>query len=105
MSIRLPTERNETRDGHERLRHRDRAVAAEAASPYGAFRRLQRGKCGPAVGVAVVGCGYWGPNMVRNFAELDAARVVAVSDLSVERLTALSEGKVDDRLRRHPLRS
>ncbi len=87
MSIRLPTERNETRGGAKRVRHRDRAVAPEAASPYGAFRRLQRGKSSSAVGVAVVGCGYWGPNMVRNFADLDAARVVAVSDLSVERLT------------------
>jgi predicted dehydrogenase len=39
--------------------------------------------------VGVVGCGYWGPNLVRNFAELAGARVVAVSDLSVERLTEI----------------
>jgi predicted dehydrogenase len=46
-----------------------------------------RGKPESAVGVGVIGCGYWGPNLVRNFAELATARVVAVSDLSVERLT------------------
>jgi predicted dehydrogenase len=32
------------------------------------------------VGVAVVGLGYWGPNLVRNLYELPEARVVAVCD-------------------------
>jgi predicted dehydrogenase len=36
--------------------------------------------------VGVVGYGYWGPNLVRNFAEVDGAQVVAVSDLRPERL-------------------
>jgi predicted dehydrogenase len=36
--------------------------------------------------VAVVGYGYWGPNLVRNFAEQANARVVAVSDRRAERL-------------------
>jgi predicted dehydrogenase len=62
-------------------------AAAEASSPYSVFRRLQRSKPSSAVGVGVIGCGYWGPNLVRNFADLPSARVVAVSDLSVERLT------------------
>ncbi len=39
------------------------------------------------VGVGIIGYGYWGPNLVRNFAEQGAARLVAVSDLSVDRLT------------------
>ena len=30
--------------------------------------------------VAVVGLGYWGPNLVRNFHELDSVEVVAVCD-------------------------
>src|SRR5512145_538509 len=30
------------------------------------------------VRVAVVGLGYWGPNLVRNLAELDAAELVVV---------------------------
>ena len=32
------------------------------------------------IGVAVVGYGYWGPNLVRNFSLVDDARVVAVAD-------------------------
>ena len=34
------------------------------------------------VNIGVIGYGYWGPNLVRNFAELSAARVAAVADLS-----------------------
>ena len=44
------------------------------------------------IGVGVVGCGYWGPNLVRNFSEAPGARVVSVSDLRRERLT-LVEGR------------
>ena len=40
------------------------------------------------VRVAVVGLGYWGPNLVRNLAELDAAELVAVCDLDPERARA-----------------
>ncbi len=32
------------------------------------------------VGIGVIGFGYWGPNLVRNFCQLDEARVVAVCD-------------------------
>jgi predicted dehydrogenase len=38
------------------------------------------------VRVAVIGLGYWGPNLVRNLAELDQAELVAVCDLDPERL-------------------
>ena len=38
------------------------------------------------IGVGVIGYGYWGPNLVRNFAEVQDARVVAVSDQRPERL-------------------
>jgi predicted dehydrogenase len=38
------------------------------------------------IGIGVIGYGYWGPNLVRNFNELADARVVAVSDLRPERL-------------------
>jgi len=37
-------------------------------------------------GVGIIGYGYWGPNLVRNFGEAPGARVVAVSDLRAERL-------------------
>ncbi len=38
------------------------------------------------IGIGVIGYGYWGPNLVRNFSELPDAKVVAVSDLRSERL-------------------
>jgi predicted dehydrogenase len=39
------------------------------------------------INVGIVGYGYWGPNMVRNFAETPGAQVVAVSDLRPQRLS------------------
>jgi predicted dehydrogenase len=36
--------------------------------------------------VGVIGYGYWGPNLVRNFMEVGGFRVIAVSDLRPERL-------------------
>jgi predicted dehydrogenase len=42
------------------------------------------------VGIAVVGCGYWGMNYVRIFNELMESRVVAVCDQSAERLKEAS---------------
>jgi predicted dehydrogenase len=36
--------------------------------------------------IGVIGYGYWGPNLVRNFAETPGATVVAVSDLDVKKL-------------------
>lgn len=41
---------------------------------------------GGVVKVAVIGYGYWGPNLVRNFQENPAAEVVAIADLSEDRL-------------------
>jgi len=40
--------------------------------------------------LGVIGYGYWGPNLVRNFMECGGARVVAVSDLREERRTLAS---------------
>lgn len=36
--------------------------------------------------IGVIGYGYWGPNLVRNFSEIPEAQVVAVSDLDPKRL-------------------
>src|SRR5215510_1504965 len=41
------------------------------------------------IGIGVIGYGYWGPNLVRNFAEVSGAQVAAVSDLRTERLAPL----------------
>jgi predicted dehydrogenase len=41
------------------------------------------------IGVAVVGLGYWGPNIVRNFSELPECAVRAVCDLDAKRLASV----------------
>lgn len=38
------------------------------------------------IGVGVIGYGYWGPNLVRNFMEVEGATVKVVSDLQAQRL-------------------
>ena len=42
------------------------------------------------VRIAVVGLGYWGPNLVRNLHEVEGARVAAVCDLREERLEPIA---------------
>src|SRR5215211_609848 len=39
-----------------------------------------------AVSLGVVGCGYWGPNLVRNFQALTNCRVRAMCDVNESRL-------------------
>lgn len=46
------------------------------------------------VNIAVVGYGYRGPNLVRNFQDLDTARVTMCCDLSADRLAQVK--------RKHP---
>lgn len=41
------------------------------------------------IGIAVVGYGYWGPNLVRNFWDTPGARLVSVCDLRKERLAGV----------------
>ena len=41
------------------------------------------------VRVGVIGCGYWGPNVVRTFAELPGAALVGVVDVNPDVLTPL----------------
>ena len=38
------------------------------------------------IGIGVIGYGYWGPNLVRNFAETPRARLVGISDSRTDRL-------------------
>ena len=38
------------------------------------------------IGIGVIGYGYWGPNLVRNFSDVPGSRVVAVSDIRSDRL-------------------
>ena len=41
--------------------------------------------------VAVVGCGYWGPNLIRNFNSLDGCQLKIVCDTSDQRLTHIKK--------------
>jgi predicted dehydrogenase len=39
-----------------------------------------------SIRLGIIGAGYWGPNLIRNFVDLPGSEVVAVADLSNERL-------------------
>ena len=39
------------------------------------------------LGIGVIGCGYWGPNLLRNFHESRDTRLIGVADLNPDRLT------------------
>jgi predicted dehydrogenase len=41
------------------------------------------------VGIAVIGCGYWGPNLIRNFSEEPRAQLRWVCDLDEHKLEAI----------------
>ncbi|UCF05930.1 MAG: Gfo/Idh/MocA family oxidoreductase [bacterium] len=41
--------------------------------------------------VGVIGCGYWGPNLIRNFVNLKNSRVTACADISQERLDHMKQ--------------
>ncbi|MDB5058707.1 MAG: oxidoreductase [Chloroflexi bacterium] len=44
------------------------------------------------VGIGVVGCGYWGPNLVRNLAQTRGAKLLACCDLETSRLDWVRQG-------------
>ena len=37
------------------------------------------------INVGILGCGYWGPNLARNFAQYEHSRLAGVADLMIER--------------------
>jgi predicted dehydrogenase len=41
--------------------------------------------------VGIIGCGYWGPNLVRCFSEASGSTVAAISDLRADRLAAMQK--------------
>ena len=41
--------------------------------------------------VAIIGCGYWGPNLVRNFSAIEEFEVAGVADLDPQRLDYISK--------------
>jgi len=45
---------------------------------------------GALVHIGIIGAGYWGPNLIRNFSDLDEAQVIACADLSQDRLKKIA---------------
>src|SRR5436853_1792106 len=43
-----------------------------------------------SINVGVIGCGYWGPNLLRNFAENESAQLRWICDLDEQRLASMS---------------
>jgi predicted dehydrogenase len=43
-----------------------------------------------SINVGVIGCGYWGPNLLRNFAENEGAQLRWICDLDEQRLASMS---------------
>src|SRR5207237_8161544 len=41
------------------------------------------------VTVGLIGCGYWGPNLIRNFTKVRECRIEAVADQRPDRLEAI----------------
>ena len=50
----------------------------------------EAGRKSSIVNIGVIGYGYWGPNLVRNFSELEDARVHTVADLNPDVLEIVS---------------
>ena len=64
------------------------SLSPSTASPVAALpdTGLTAVATAPVIRVGLIGYGYWGPNVVRNFAEVSGAQVWAVSDMSESRL-------------------
>lgn len=45
--------------------------------------------------IAIIGCGHWGPNFIRNFNQLPGAEVKAICDLSSDKLKSLKAAYPD----------
>src|SRR5436305_4200452 len=43
-----------------------------------------------ATNIGVIGCGYWGPNLLRNFAENEGAQLRWICDVDENRLASMS---------------
>jgi predicted dehydrogenase len=74
----------------------DTQVDGQVATATGALERgsnieeRQRSAPRAALSVGVIGYGYWGPNVVRNFHALDKAQVTAVCDQNATALARVS---------------
>jgi predicted dehydrogenase len=66
---------------------RSRSAATRGTRTGGRPRRgLPQSTASDALAVGIIGYGYWGPNLARNFSESPSSTVVALSDARPERL-------------------
>ena len=65
-----------------------RLVVDPAAARLGRARTAPAAGAARVIGIAVIGAGHWGPNLIRNFYDNDRSRVVWVCDLDRSRLDA-----------------
>ena len=63
-------------------------------------RALTKETMSAPIRIGVIGCGYWGPNLVRNFLELEDCRVLAIAETDERRLEHLAGRFRDVRLTR-----
>ena len=54
------------------------------------------------IGIGVIGFGYWGPNLVRNFADAPGATLLGIADLSTDRLARAKRRYPSARLTERP---
>ena len=44
-----------------------------------------------SVKIAVIGCGYWGPNLIRNFSQIDSTELYYVCDVDEKKMAPLKK--------------
>jgi predicted dehydrogenase len=69
----------------------DKGARIRAPLPVSVLRRipLASERKHSVINIGIIGYGYWGPNLVRNFAETPGANVAAVSDLDTGKLAVV----------------
>src|SRR5450631_4939666 len=66
---------------------RGRQLSARLAANR--YKRNKESSMANQIKVGVVGCGYWGPNLIRNFRTLVDCNLKIMCDVSEKRLTHL----------------
>ena len=74
------------------------SVSAESASSTKIMNNFEQENSQNVLGIGVIGYGYWGPNIVRNFHGQEHSRVVAVCDKSPNSLRRVRQAHSDIRL-------
>lgn len=83
-----PLQAKGRRNGRNGVGHVARSSGSRSASE--AVIRVRRRAASAKMGVGVIGCGYWGPNLIRNLNALGDCEVRWLCDLDAKRLQHLS---------------